>query len=108
MGYTIQGDCRDALAELARAHVMVESIVTDGPYGIGFLGKKWDHPDNIAFRPDVWRACYELLPPGGHLLAFSSPRTYHRVATAIEQAGFEIRDQISWVHGQGLSYRRIL
>jgi site-specific DNA-methyltransferase (adenine-specific) len=100
-GWTIHGDCLVALPELARQKIPITSVVTDGPYGIGFLGRKWDSPDNIVFRPEVWRHCYQLLRPGGHLLAFSSTRTYHRIASAIEDAGFEIRDQILWVHGQG-------
>src|SRR6266851_4275193 len=57
----------------------------------GFMGKTWDGGD-IAFNPGTWRFCYDRLPPGGHLLAFSGTRTYHRMAVAIEEAGFEIRD----------------
>lgn len=66
----------------------------------GFLGKEWDGGD-IAFRPETWRLVWELLPPGGHLLAFSATRTYHRMTTAIEDAGFEIRDMIAWMYGTG-------
>lgn len=103
-GYWIEGDCLEVMSELSRVGLGVHSVVTDGPYGIGFLGKEWDSHDNIVFRPEVWRRCYQLLPPGGHLLAFSSTRTYHRIACAIENAGFEIRDQIQWVHGQGFPH----
>ena len=78
----------------------VDSIVTDPPYELGFMGKKWD-ATGIAFNVDVWREAYRVLKPGGHLLAFSGSRTYHRMAVAIEDAGFEIRDQIMWVYGSG-------
>lgn len=76
---------------------------TDGAYARaskGFMGKEWDGGD-IAFRTDVWSECLRVLKPGGHLLAFSHSRTYHRMAVAIEDAGFEIRDQIMWVYGSG-------
>jgi DNA modification methylase len=66
----------------------------------GFMGKQWDGGD-IAFRPDVWREVYRVLKPGAHLLAFGGTRTYHRMACAIEDAGFEIRDTIMWVYGSG-------
>ena len=64
------------------------------------MGKEWDGGD-IAFRTDVWEECLRVLKPGGHLLAFSHSRTYHRMGVAIEDAGFEIRDQIMWVYGSG-------
>ncbi len=64
------------------------------------MGKEWDGGD-IAFRPDTWKLAYDLLKPGGHLLAFSASRNYHRMAVAIEDAGFEIRDQIMWIYGSG-------
>ena len=66
----------------------------------GFMGKTWDGGD-IAFRPDVWREVYRVLKPGAHLLAFGGTRTYHRLACAIEDAGFEIRDCVMWVYGSG-------
>jgi len=66
----------------------------------GFMGKEWDGGD-IAFRPETWKLAYELLKPGGHLLAFSASRNYHRMAVAIEDAGFEIRDQLMWLYGSG-------
>ena len=66
----------------------------------GFLGKEWDGGD-IAFRQETWELAYKLLKPGGHLLAFSASRNYHRMAVAIEDAGFEIRDQIMWIYGSG-------
>ena len=64
------------------------------------MGKEWDGGD-IAFQVDTWRKCFELLKPGGHLIAFSGSRTYHRMAVAIEDAGFEIRDQCIWLYGSG-------
>ena len=76
---------------------------TDGAYARaskGFMGKEWDGGD-IAFRTDVWSECLRVLKPGGHLLSFSHSRTYHRMAVAIEDAGFEIRDSIMWIYGSG-------
>ena len=78
----------------------VDSIVTDPPYELGFMGKSWDS-SGIAFNIEVWQEALRVLKPGGHLLAFSGSRTYHRMAVAIEDAGFEIRDQIMWVYGSG-------
>ena len=75
-----------------------DSIVTDPPYGIEFLGKDWDKNTGPI---EVWRECLRVLKPGGHLLAFSAARTYHRLASNIEDIGFEIRDQIMWVYGSG-------
>jgi len=71
-----------------------DSIVTDPPYGIEFLKRDWD---NNTGAIEVWRECLRVLKPGGHLLAFSSARTYHRLATNIEDIGFEIRDQLMWL-----------
>lgn len=68
-----------------------DSIVTDPPYELGFMGKSWDST-GIAFNKELWAECLRVLKPGGHLIAFSSSRTYHRMAVAIEDAGFEIRD----------------
>ena len=68
--------------------------------GTGFMGKEWDGGD-IAFDPMTWSLCLGLLKPGGHLIAFSASRNYHRMAVAIEDAGFEIRDQIMWIYGSG-------
>jgi site-specific DNA-methyltransferase (adenine-specific) len=78
----------------------VDSIVTDPPYELGFMGKKWDNT-GIAFNIEVWHEALRVLKPGGHLIAFSGSRTYHRMAVAIEDAGFEIRDQIMWIYGSG-------
>jgi hypothetical protein len=78
-----------------------DAIVTDPPYGLGFMGKAWDSPGNVAFRPETWAAALRVLKPGGHLLAFGGTRTYHRLACAVEDAGFEIRDCLMWLYGQG-------
>ena len=78
----------------------VDSIVTDPPYELGFMGKKWDST-GIAYNVDLWKECLRVLKPGGHLLAFGGTRTYHRMACAIEDAGFEIRDCIQWLYGSG-------
>jgi site-specific DNA-methyltransferase (adenine-specific) len=92
------GDCRDRLKELSDGSI--DSIVTDPPYELGFMGKSWD-ASGVAYDVTVWRECLRVLKPGGHLLAFSGSRTYHRMAVAIEDAGFQIRDQIMWVYGSG-------
>jgi len=78
----------------------VDSIVTDPPYELGFMGKKWDST-GIAYNVDLWKECLRVLKPGGHLLAFGGTRTYHRMTCAIEDAGFEIRDCIQWLYGSG-------
>lgn len=126
-GSTIyNGDCLEVMDTIDKCSV--DSIVTDPPYHLtsmtsrygkadakecgygndgsfrrlskGFMGKEWDGGD-IAFQANTWRKCYELLKPGGHLIAFSGSRTYHRMAVAIEDAGFEIRDQCIWLYGSG-------
>ena len=66
----------------------------------GFMGKEWDGGD-IAFNPELWFKVYRVLKPGGHMVAFGGTRTYHRMAVAIEDAGFEIRDMVNWVYGSG-------
>ena len=107
----------------------IDSIVTDPPYGLtsitkrfgkegsapvkdgntdgsfsrlakGFMGKEWDG-SGIEYNIDTWKKCYEVLKPGGYLLAFGGSRTFHRIACAIEDAGFEIRDTIMWLYGSG-------
>jgi DNA modification methylase len=78
----------------------VDSIVTDPPYELGFMGKKWDST-GIAYNVELWKECLRVLKPGGHLLAFGGTRTYHRMTCAIEDAGFEIRDCIQWLYGSG-------
>jgi len=78
----------------------IDSIITDPPYELNFMGKGWDN-SGIAFQPSTWTKCYEVLKPGGYLLAFGGTRTFHRIACAIEDAGFEIRDTIMWLYGAG-------
>ena len=102
------GDCLYKLKELEDNSV--DSIVTDPPYGLsaapnsgktskgGFMGKQWDYD---VPSQEIWEECIRVLKPGGHLLAFAGSRTYHRMAVRIEDAGFEIRDQIMWVYGSG-------
>ncbi len=78
-------------------------IVTDPPYELGLLGLPWDST-GIACSVPLWQEALRVLKPGGHLLAFGAPRTYHRMATAIEAAGFEIRDSIQWIYGSGFPH----
>jgi len=78
----------------------VDSIVCDPPYELGFMGKSWDST-GIAYSVELWRECLRVLKPGGHILAFGGSRTWHRVAVAIEDAGFELRDSIAWLYGSG-------
>lgn len=122
------GDCLEVMKRLIADGVTVQSVVTDPPYHLtsivkrfgkpgsaaakssqtgvynrsarGFMGKVWDGGD-IAFRPETWELVYQLLPPGGHLLAFAGTRGYHRMVCAIEDAGFEIRDTIMWAFATG-------
>lgn len=92
----ILGDCLDKLKELDDNSI--DSIVTDPPYGLAFMGKRWDYD---VPSQDIWEECLRVLKPGGYLLSFAGSRTYHRMAVRIEDAGFEIRDQIMWVYGSG-------
>ena len=92
------GDCRDVLRSLPDNSV--DSVVTDPPYELGFMGKKWDS-SGIAYDVGVWAECLRVLKPGGHVLAFGGSRTWHRLAVAVEDAGFEIRDNIAWIYGSG-------
>lgn len=121
------GDCREIMRSLASEGALFDACVTDPPYHLtsivkrfgaanaapakdrdglykrassGFMGKTWDGGD-IAANPETWRLVYDLLKPGAHLLAFGGTRTYHRMACAIEDAGFEIRDQMAWMYGSG-------
>lgn len=90
------GDCLDRMRELPDHSV--DAIVTDPPYGLSFMGKKWDYDVPSV---EIWAECLRVLKPGGHLLAFAGTRTQHRMAVRIEDAGFEIRDMIAWVYGSG-------
>lgn len=90
------GDCAKILKKLPDNSI--DSIVTDPPYGIKFMGKKWDHD---VPSTAIWKECLRVLKPGGHLLAFAGTRTQHRMAVNIEDAGFEIRDMLAWTYGSG-------
>ena len=97
MTYTIiQGDNKEVLKTIEDNSI--DAIVTDPPYGIGFLGKDWDQDIGSL---ETYKECFRVLKPGGHILAFSAPRTYHHLALTIEKAGFEIRDQIMWIYSSG-------
>jgi hypothetical protein len=91
-------DCREGLAMLPDNSI--DAVVTDPPYELGFMGKSWDN-SGIAYNVNLWREVLRVLKPGGHMLAFGGSRTYHRMACAIEDSGFEIRDQIMWIYGSG-------
>jgi site-specific DNA-methyltransferase (adenine-specific) len=91
-----QGNCLEVLKEFEDN--TIDSIVCDPPYGLSFMGKKWDYD---VPSQEIWEECLRVLKPGGHLLAFAGSRTYHRMAVRIEDAGFEIRDQIMWIYGSG-------
>jgi site-specific DNA-methyltransferase (adenine-specific) len=92
----IHGDSLEMLKSLDADSV--DAAVTDPPYGLKFMGKKWDH--NVP-SVELWREIFRVLKPGGHLLSFGGTRTYHRMVVNIEDAGFEIRDQIQWLYGSG-------
>lgn len=127
----LHGDCRDHMQDFAQQGLMFDAIVTDPPYHLasimrrfggrraaplkggepgsanpyrsiatGFMGQEWDG-GGVAFDAETWRAAYAVLKPGGHLIAFGGARTFHRLAVAVEDAGFEIRDTIMWVYGSG-------
>ena len=97
MQFTIkQGMNQDILKTYPDNHF--DSIVTDPPYGIEFLGKEWDKNTGAV---ETWEECFRVLKPGGHILAFSAARTYHNLATNIESVGFEIRDQLMWLYASG-------
>lgn len=91
------GDCR-AISVLLRDRA--HACVTDPPYELGFMGKSWDS-SGVAAAWETWGAIRIALRPGAHLVAFAGSRTYHRIAAAIDDAGFEVRDQILWIYGSG-------
>ena len=93
-----RSDCIAAMRTMPDASI--DAIVTDPPYELGFMGKSWDSA-GIAYSVELWGEALRVLKPGGHLLAFGGTRTYHRMAVAIEDAGFEIRDSIHWIYGSG-------
>lgn len=81
----------------------VDSVLSDPPYGINFMGKKWDYDVPSV---ELWKEVLRVLKPGGHVLSFCGTRTYHRMVVNMEDAGFEIRDTISWLYGE--EYRKLL
>lgn len=97
------GDCRELLRALVDNSV--DAVVTDPPYELGFMGKSWDR-SGVAFDVELWREVLRVAKPGAHLLAFGGSRTYHRMACAIEDAGWEMRDQIMWIYGSGFPKSR--
>jgi site-specific DNA-methyltransferase (adenine-specific) len=92
----MQGDNMESLKKLPDNSI--DSIVTDGPYGLKFMSKRWDY-----FVPSIefWQEAFRVLKPGGHVLSFGGTRTYHRMVVNMEDAGFEIRDQIMWIYSTG-------
>lgn len=92
------GDCLEVLVSMPERSV--DAVVTDPPYELGFMGKSWD-ASGVAFSHETWRLVWRVMKPGAHLVAFGAPKNYHRLACAIEDAGFEIRDSLMWVTGQG-------
>lgn len=97
-GRVYAGDCLKTIKSWPDN--FVDAVVTDPPYELGFIGKSWDST-GIAYSVPMWSEVFRVMKPGAHLLAFSATRTYHRMACAIEDAGFEIRDQIQWIYGSG-------
>jgi site-specific DNA-methyltransferase (adenine-specific) len=98
MSEVLQGDCLVKLKEIADNSV--DAIITDPPYELGFMGKKWDN-SGIAYNVEMWKECLRVLKPGGYLLSFGGTRTYHRMACAIEDAGFEIKNMLEWIFASG-------
>jgi hypothetical protein len=94
-----RGDCLEVLPTLEECSI--DSVCTDPPYGLKFMGRDWDEADNIAFNPKLWAEVYRVLKPGAHLLSFGGDRTYHRMVTAIEDAGFEVRHTLIYCFGSG-------
>ena len=92
------GDCLEVMDKLEADSI--DAIITDPPYELNFMGKGWDNA-GISFNKETWVKCLRLLKPGGYLLTFGGSRTFHRIACAIEDAGFEIRDTIMWIYGSG-------
>lgn len=97
--YTIYNGSMLELLEVISPN-SIDSIVCDPPYGLNFMNRGWDNC-GVSFNVETWKKCYEVLKPGGYLLAFGGTRTFHRIACAIEDAGFEIRDTIMWLYGSG-------
>ena len=93
-----QGSMLDMLEVIDKESI--DCVITDPPYELNFMGKGWDNA-GVSFQADTWKKCFNVLKDGGYLLAFGGSRTFHRIAVAIEDAGFEIRDTIMWLYGSG-------
>lgn len=93
-----EGSSEEMLEKIAPNSI--DAIITDPPYELGILNEKWDNT-GIAFSKDYWRKCFEVLKDGAYLMAFGGSRTYHRIAVAIEDAGFKIKDTLMWLYGSG-------
>jgi len=98
-----EGDAREWLTKFRAEGRVVSAILTDPPYEQNTLGAAWDRT-GIAFNPEFWRLCYDVLKPGAFLMAFASPRRAHRVSVAIEDAGFELREPIAWLYSSGMPW----
>ncbi len=98
-GLIMEGDILEALG--AVDDESIEAIVTDAPYELAFMGKSWDD-QGVSFRPMTWEACLRVLKPGGHMVVLGGTRTHHRMWCAVEDAGFEVRDTMLWLYGQGM------
>ena len=96
--YVATGDCIEQMRDFDDN--VFDAVVTDPPYELNFMGHDWDR-SGIAFDANTWREVLRVLKPGGHLLVFGGSRTFHRIAVAVEDAGFEIRDTLSWLYGSG-------
>lgn len=101
----ILGETTREMIRLRREGVKVDAVVTDCPYELGFMGKRWDRA-GVSYRPRTWRAAYCLLPEGGRLLTFAGSRTAHRITCAVEDAGFTIEDVVMWMYGSGFPKHR--
>ncbi len=94
----LRGDCLEIMPELIKEGVKVDCVVCDPPYELGFMGKTWDST-GIAYNKNTWQLCNDILIAGGYLMAFAGSRTYHRIACAIEDGGFDVRNLIAWLYG---------
>jgi site-specific DNA-methyltransferase (adenine-specific) len=92
--------CGDSRELLRGKESLVDAVITDPPYEMGFMSKAWDQA-GVSFDPNTWQIICQVLKPGGHMLAFGGTRTFHRIACAIEDGGFELRDTLMWLHSQG-------
>jgi DNA modification methylase len=95
----IEGDCISKMNALLNPS-SIDCILADPPYEIGFMGKGWDKT-GVAYNPRTWRACHRVLKDDGYLLVFAATRTQHRIAHAIQRAGFEVVNVIAWCYGTG-------